>query len=109
MAVKDITTLLEWDMDVVGGKQLSVVLFYSHKSAPSAQMIDVLTEIEPRYLIARIFAVDIDRNPEIVWRFRVSIIPTIMIFRNEQKLDELITARSTDEVRAAIERFMPGT
>lgn len=109
MAVKDVITSLEWDMDVVGGEQLSVVLFYSRSSAPSTKMIHLLTKIESYYPNIRIFSTDVDRVPEIVWRFRVSIVPTIMIFRNEQKLHELITARTMDEVRAAIECFVSGT
>jgi thioredoxin 1 len=105
--VKEITTRLAWDMDAVGGEHLSVVLFYSRISEPSLLMIDVLAELAPTYSTVKFFTVDTDKNPEIIWRFRVSIVPTIMMFRNEQKLQEVITAKTADELRSAIQTFLP--
>ena len=51
------------------------------------------------------FSVNIVFNKEIMWRFRVSILPTIMFFKNNQKLYELITIQSTQIIKKKIEEL----
>jgi thioredoxin-like negative regulator of GroEL len=104
--VADISTRLAWDMDIVGDDHLSVVLFYSPSCSPSMRMIDTFAQLAAIYQDARFFTVNTNNNPEIVWQFRVSIVPTIMVFQRGQKLHEMITYKTSEEVQFAIMPFL---
>ena len=105
--VTDITTRMEWDCDVVNCDELAVVVFYSKESKPSIEMVnrinDVACEVKNG---ARFFSVDIDRHPNIIWNFRVSIIPTVMFFQQGQKLYENITLKDASVIQEAIEPYL---
>lgn len=104
--ITDIMTRLAWDMDVVGSSHLSVILFYSCISSPSIVMIETFAQVAPQHTTARFFTVDVDKNSEITWQFRVSIVPTIMMFQRGQKLHEMITLKSAAQINAAIVPYL---
>ena len=49
--------------------------------------------------------VNILHNKEIMWRFRVSILPTIMFFKNNQKLYEFITNQTLETIKNKVIEF----
>jgi len=101
--VKNVVTRLEWDLEVVDSPLLSIVLFYSEVSEPSLRMIPTFSTLTERFPSARFFTVNTDKHPEITWNFRVSIVPTVMMFKNKQKLHEIITLKSEEDLAAAIQ------
>ena len=104
--ITEITTEISWDLDVVFGQNLAVVLFCSEKSSPSLKMIEIIAGVMGSVKNVKFFLVDVDKNPDITWRFRVSIVPTIMLFWRGQKLEELITLKKQQEIEEVINRYV---
>jgi thioredoxin 1 len=50
---------------------------------------------------AKVFKLDVDDNPDIVERYKIQIIPTLMIFKGGQKVGELFGAENTARTIAA--------
>ncbi len=104
--ITDINSLIDWELGVIGSKKLSHILFYSKISKPSLDMFPIVSKLSTQYKDVKFFTVDVDNNPTITWKYRVSIVPTTMIFKNGQKLSEQITFKLNDEIEPGIQHYL---
>lgn len=52
---------------------------------------------------ALVCKVNVDECQEIAMRYRITSIPTLMVFKNGQVVDQFIGARSKDDLKRALE------
>ena len=55
---------------------------------------------------ALVCKVNVDECQEIAMRYRITSIPTLMVFKNGQVVDQFIGARSKDDLKQALERVV---
>ncbi len=104
--ITDINSLIDWDLGVISSKDLVHILFYSKSSKPSLEMFQIIGDLSNKYKDINFFSVDVDNNPTITWKYRVSIVPTMMMFKNGQKLSEQITLKSTEDIESVILNYL---
>ncbi|MGF6906320.1 thioredoxin [Fusobacterium sp. PH5-44] len=65
----------------------------------SCKILNPILEELSEEMRAKIYKVNVDDNPNLVNNFEVKSIPTMIIFKNGEKVQELIGYRSKDEIR----------
>lgn len=50
--------------------------------------------------------VDVDKNAEIAARFNVRAIPTLLLFKNQQKVGEIVGLTSKADLKAKLEKLV---
>lgn len=66
--------------------------------APAVEQL--ASEFQGKALVCK---VNVDECQEIAMRYRITSIPTLMVFKNGQVVDQFIGARSKDDLKRALE------
>lgn len=81
-----------FSQDVLGSK-VALVDFWATWCAPCRALAPVVDEIANQYAgKVNVFKVDIDSNPESPARFGVRGIPTVILFKDGQVVDQVVGA-----------------
>jgi|WetSurMetagenome_2_1015567.scaffolds.fasta_scaffold554845_2 thioredoxin-like negative regulator of GroEL len=90
--IKPIETASEWNGLIFEHPEInSVVLFRRRSSQPCDQFQAHLEAIKSECTnTVGFFICEYESSPDFIYQFRVSILPTIMVFRGKQKLAEFI-------------------
>jgi len=84
-----------------------LVFFCSQRSGPARRMESLLAHLarkERKRL--RVRRVDVDANPELAARFRVEMIPTLVLVDGRHVVDRLDGRVSAPKIEAMIERHL---
>lgn len=87
--------------EIINNSDLSPVYvdFYAEWCSPCKSFERILLEVEKKVSdVAKIYRVDIDKEPELAERFAVMSVPTLILFRDKSPHRTLIGVRSIDEV-----------
>lgn len=101
----------EFERDVLQAKGLVLVDFWATWCPPCRRLaptVDALaTEYEGRLSVAK---VDVDESPELAQRYGIQSIPTLMLFRNGQPVDQRLGALPMGELKGFVDvRLVPET
>lgn len=92
--------------EVLNRKGVVVVDFYATWCAPCKMLSPVLEELQGELTEAKIFKIDVDKNPEISNKYGIQSIPTIMIFKDGAQIDKKVGFTPKDTLREAIEEVL---
>jgi thioredoxin 1 len=81
-----------------------VIYFWADWCAPCKKVSPVIDELASELSSDRVIFVkmDVDSNPRIPSRFHVRSIPTIMLFKDGQPVDQLIGSTSKSVIKSKI-------
>ena len=86
-----------------------LVFFTSAKSGPARRMESLLAHLErkerQRLCIKR---VDVDANPEIAARFKVGVVPTLVLLKENKPVARLEGRASAPKIEQMLEPYLPG-
>lgn len=104
-AVSSLTTA---DFDTaVGSGKLMLVDFWAPWCGPCLAIAPILDELASEYggkvAVAKI---NIDDHPEVAARFRVTGIPTLILFRDGEVLERLTGSRPKSAFKAVLDRHV---
>ena len=93
--------------DALRSKEIVVLYFFSPACDVSSGMrANMLVLAEAYREKIRVFEIDVDRCVEISNKYRVSIVPTVMLFKNGYKVNESICVRTYEDLEnSIIEQF----
>ena len=81
-----------------------LVFFWSERSGPARRMESLLAHLErkERHRL-RVRRVDVDANPDLAARFRVQIVPTLVLVKDKRAVARLDGRTSAPRIEAVLE------
>lgn len=90
--------------EVLETKGIVLVDFWASWCGPCKMLAPILEEISEETSV-KISKVDVDSNNELAGEFKIRSIPTIIVFRNGEKVDEMIGFKSKEELMAKLSTY----
>lgn len=85
-----------------------LVFFWSERSGPARRMESLLAHLERKERDRlRVRRVDVDANPELVERFSVEVVPTLVLVRDRRVVSRLDGRTSAPRIEAMLEQHLP--
>ena len=86
--------------EVLEAKGIVVVDFGANWCGPCKSLVPVLEEVVTEDPNKKIVKVDIDEQEELAAQFKIMSVPTLLVFRNGEVIDNSIGLIQKDEVKA---------
>ncbi|HYA26987.1 MAG TPA: thioredoxin [Thermodesulfovibrionales bacterium] len=100
-------TTSTWDTEVVQGSGLVMVDFWAVWCGPCRMIAPTVEEIAKEYAgKVKVAKLNTDENPDIASRYKIMGIPTIMFFKDGQKVDQIVGAVPKPQLRAKIDSIL---
>lgn len=107
MAAANIVTLSEanFPAEVLQSTQPVLVDFWAEWCGPCKMIAPVLDELAGEYAgKAKIAKVNVDDNQGLAGQFRVTAIPTLLLFKNGQVIEQIVGMRSRRDLKASLDK-----
>ena len=93
--------------EVVAGPGVVVVDFWASWCGPCRMLAPIIEELNATYAgKAQVVKINVEDNQENAQKFGVRGIPAVFIFKNGQKVQELVGLQTKDEYRGAIDSHL---
>jgi len=104
MATKTVTDQ-SFATDVLGADTPVLVDFWAEWCGPCKMIAPLLDELANEYTgKVKIAKVNIDDHQNLAAKFRVSAIPTLLIFKNGQVIEQMVGAKSKRDLKASLDK-----
>ena len=96
-----------FDTDVVNSDGLVLVDFWAAWCGPCKAIAPVLEELAEDYQgRVKIVKVDVDANPQSAARFGIRSIPTLLVFKNGERVETVVGGRPKSEFAALLDKHL---
>ncbi len=105
-ASNGILEITDAEFEEVTGKGVSLVDFWAPWCAPCRMQGPILEKVAERVGDkANIYKVNVDENPQNAMKFGVSGIPTLLVFKDGQKVQQFVGVQQDDTLVSSLESF----
>lgn len=96
-----------WDKEVLESKKLVMVDFWAVWCGPCRVIAPTVEELAKEYEgKLKVVKLNTDEHPEIASRYKIMGIPTIIFFKNGEKLDQVVGAVPKPQLKTKIDSFL---
>ncbi len=101
------STTASWDKDVIDHDGLVLVDFWAVWCGPCRMIAPTIEELAGEYKgKLKVVKLNTDENPDIASRYKIMGIPTIMFFKNGEKVDQMVGAVPKPQIKSKIDSFL---
>ncbi|MDB6031184.1 MAG: trxA, partial [Verrucomicrobiales bacterium] len=107
MASQNIVTITDanWDEEVLKSTVPVLVDFWAEWCGPCKMLAPVLEELATEYAgKAKVAKLNIEESQALANQFRITSIPTVLLFKNGQPTEQIVGLRSKSQYKAAIDK-----
>ena len=96
-----------FDSDVLKSQELAIVDFWAEWCGPCRMLGPTIEAIADEYKgKVKVYKMNVDNNPSTPTRFHIKGIPTVIMFRGGQVVDQLVGNQPKDVIVQAIQKHM---
>ncbi len=96
-----------WDQEVLKADGLVMVDFWAVWCGPCRMIAPTVEEIAKEYAgKLKVCKLNTDENPDVASRYKIMGIPTLMFFKNGQKVDQIVGAVPKSQLKAKIDQLL---
>jgi thioredoxin 1 len=96
-----------WDSEVLQSKGIVMVDFWAVWCGPCRMIAPTVEELAKEYEgRIKVAKLNTDENPDIASRYKIMGIPTIMFFKDGEKVDQIVGAVPKPQLKAKIESLL---
>lgn len=100
-------TTATWDTDVLGADGLVMVDFWAVWCGPCRMIAPTVEELAKEYAgKVKVVKLNTDENPDIASRYKIMGIPTVMFFKNGEKVDQVVGAVPKSQLKGKIDTYL---
>ncbi|MDX9714602.1 MAG: thioredoxin [Dissulfurispiraceae bacterium] len=96
-----------WDSEVLQANELVMVDFWAVWCGPCKMIAPTVEELAKEYVgRVKVCKLDTDESPEVAGRYKIMGIPTIMFFKQGQKVDQVVGAVPKTQLKSKIDSLL---
>ena len=94
-----------FDTEVLKSTQPVIVDFYADWCGPCKMIAPVLDELASEYNgRVKVVKVNIDDNQNLAAQYRVTAIPTLLVFKGGQVMEQMVGGKSKRDLKASLDK-----
>ena len=102
-----IATTSTWDGEILNSEGLVMVDFWAIWCGPCRIIAPTVEELAKEYAgKVKVAKLNTDENPDIASRYKIMGIPTVMFFKDGQKVDQIVGAVPKPQLKAKIDALL---
>lgn len=94
-----------FEKEILNCSGVVLVDFWAEWCGPCKMQLPVLEEISSEMTDVRVCKVNVDENNELAIKFGIRSIPTMMIFKNGEKVDQLVGLKQKNELVGKLTQY----
>ncbi len=94
-----------FDQEVLQSKSLVFIDCYAEWCSPCKALKPLLLDLESKNKGLKLGFLDIDHNPELAKRLKVTSIPKVVVFRNGEEIISILGVRPEADYQEVIDSF----
>ena len=94
-----------FEKEVLNCSGVVLVDFWAEWCGPCKMQLPVLEEISSEMTDVRVCKVNVDENNELAIKFGIRSIPTMMIFKNGEKVNQLVGLKQKNELVGKLTQY----
>jgi len=96
-----------FDAEVIKSPSPVLVDFWAPWCGPCRMLAPIIEELSKEYDgKVKVAKINTDENPSIAARYKISAIPTILIFQGGQVVDQLVGVHPKPEIKTLLEKIL---
>ncbi|MEO5358266.1 MAG: thioredoxin [Nitrospirae bacterium YQR-1] len=100
-------TTATWDSEVLQTQGLVLVDFWAVWCGPCRMVAPIVEELAREFVgKVKVVKLNTDENPDIASKYKIMGIPTLMFFRNGDKIDQLVGAVPKAQLKEKIQTLL---
>jgi len=102
-----VATTPTWESEILKSKGLVMVDFWAVWCGPCRIIAPTVEELAKEYAgRVKVAKLNTDENPDIASRYKIMGIPTVMFFKDGQKVDQIVGAVPKPQLKARIDALL---
>ena len=100
----------DWNVEVLQSDQLVLVDFWAEWCPPCRKLAPVIDALADEFAgRVKVVKLNVDENPAVAGRYSIYSIPTLLLFRGGQVIDQHVGFRPKEELKAVLDGHQPAS
>lgn len=87
-----------FESEVLKSDKPVLVDFWATWCGPCAMLSPIIKEIADENPDIKVCKADVDENMELAQQFKISVVPTLLVFKNGEKVNQMVGAESKEQI-----------